>query len=104
MMEYDDDLECPGDGRCHGCMQWCSNCGDVDLTCDAPECDSHPRIEDVVVEVCACQWSVKRLERELEQARKELIEVNNRLAHYQRGPYRMVSGTKMELIRHIMDS
>lgn len=37
---------CPGPGRCHGCLKWCSQCGDVDQTCDAREqgdrCDEHP--------------------------------------------------------------
>lgn len=38
--------ECPGAGLCHGCLKWCSNCGDVSHVCDArldgQRCDCHP--------------------------------------------------------------
>ncbi len=37
--------ECPGAGRCHGCLGWCDNCGDVARVCDARECDSHQPCE-----------------------------------------------------------
>lgn len=37
----DTDDECPGFGKCHGCMQWCYQCGDVDTVCDAARCDCH---------------------------------------------------------------
>lgn len=33
--------DCPGRGRCHGCMGWCDRCGDVDEVCDAAVCDAH---------------------------------------------------------------
>lgn len=45
---------CPGEGRCHGCLSWCSWCGDVSRTCDDPDCDTHrrlPEIEDAVREI-----------------------------------------------------
>lgn len=35
--------DCPGEGRCHGCVQWCYACGDVGRICDSPSCDSHRR-------------------------------------------------------------
>jgi hypothetical protein len=38
--------ECPGEGKCHGCLKWCNECGDVDHVCDArlafEPCDEHP--------------------------------------------------------------
>jgi hypothetical protein len=34
-------LECPGWGRCHGCMSWCDRCGSVGVTCDSVLCDRH---------------------------------------------------------------
>ncbi len=38
---------CPGDGACHGCLQWCRFCGDVGEVCDVREwpqrCDCHER-------------------------------------------------------------
>lgn len=35
---------CPGKGRCHGPLSWCTHCGDVGDVCDAPpgHCDCHP--------------------------------------------------------------
>lgn len=33
--------DCPGPGRCHGCMAWCYCCDDVTTTCDAVDCDAH---------------------------------------------------------------
>jgi hypothetical protein len=37
------DPDCPGAGKCHGCMCWCDVCGDVDTTCDSVqgECSRH---------------------------------------------------------------
>ena len=32
---------CPGEGRCHGCLNWCVVCGEVGRVCDFPECDVH---------------------------------------------------------------
>lgn len=38
--------ECPGTGKCHGCLQWCLQCGNVGHVCDArldgKRCDAHP--------------------------------------------------------------
>jgi hypothetical protein len=34
--------ECPGAGKCHGCMCWCDRCGDVTAVCDGEgHCDQH---------------------------------------------------------------
>src|SRR5262249_7492760 len=33
--------DCPGKGKCHGCVKWCDECGDVDLVCDAASCNAH---------------------------------------------------------------
>lgn len=35
------DDECPGVGRCHGCVGWCPECGTVANVCDAPTCMRH---------------------------------------------------------------
>ena len=32
---------CPGPGRCHGCVSWCDDCGDVGDVCNAIACDRH---------------------------------------------------------------
>jgi len=38
--------ECPGVGKCHGCLKWCNTCGDVAHVCDVrlrdERCDAHP--------------------------------------------------------------
>ncbi len=40
------DDECTGAGKCHGCLKWCDNCGDVTHVCDmrieGKRCDEHP--------------------------------------------------------------
>ena len=40
------DDECAGAGKCHGCLKWCADCGDVAHVCDArlrgERCDEHP--------------------------------------------------------------
>lgn len=37
---------CPGRGKCHGCLDWCDECGTVRHVCDArldgKRCDEHP--------------------------------------------------------------
>jgi hypothetical protein len=35
------DDECPGEGKCHGSMNWCERCGDVVKVCDDVNCDLH---------------------------------------------------------------
>jgi len=35
------DDECPGEGKCHGCLGWCDRCGDVGEVCNYPDCDQH---------------------------------------------------------------
>ncbi len=38
--------DCPGEGKCHGCLCWCDYCGDVKDVCDAEwpfRCDRHQR-------------------------------------------------------------
>ena len=43
--------DCAGEGRCHGPVSWCPNCGDVTQVCDDPSwCDIHPRSEENDVE------------------------------------------------------
>ena len=39
------DPNCTGEGRCHGCLCWCDNCGEVSEVCDDRLCDTH-RPED----------------------------------------------------------
>ncbi len=36
-----DRYECPGEGRCHGCISWCDRCGDTLTVCDCERCDRH---------------------------------------------------------------
>ncbi len=45
-MSDDEIPECPGAGFCHGCLEFCSVCGDVRHVCDTrlrnERCDEHP--------------------------------------------------------------
>lgn len=46
--ELREDLaRCTGPGKCHGCLKWCTFCGDVSDMCDVTEwphrCDQHER-------------------------------------------------------------
>ena len=99
-----EESECPGDGKCHGPMRWCTRCGEVDLVCDFPECDSHPRIGVIQKIVESSRREVQRLESELRLARKELDEAEEKLYHYLRGPYRMTKESRLDVIRTVMDS
>lgn len=56
-----EESECPGEGRCHGCMVWCDLCGNVGHTCDYPECDHHRRLEEL-------ERDIKAAEKEAAQA------------------------------------
>lgn len=35
--------ECSGFGKCHGCLNWCIECGNVSMMCDDSECEVHRR-------------------------------------------------------------
>lgn len=45
--------ECPGAGKCHGCLKWCDECGDVAHVCDTrlrgDRCDEHPVPPDSLI-------------------------------------------------------
>lgn len=46
-MDPDEDLRisytpvCTGEGRCHGCVAWCDECGNVSTMCNFPSCNAH---------------------------------------------------------------
>lgn len=58
------DDPCPGAGKCHGCLDWCADCGVVRHVCDArimgERCDAHP---------VPTEWPVLRAERRAAEAR-----------------------------------
>lgn len=105
MSEAYEEPECPGEGRCHGCLKWCSYCGDCDLMCDDPECDTHKRIEEIQRDFRYSQIEVSNAERELETARKNHQETKETLDRYKRGPIQMVPrGKRINIVRNIMES
>jgi len=55
---------CPGRNRCHGCMKWCDECGDVEFTCDFPDCDVHPRLDELEEELRRLKEETARLARD----------------------------------------
>lgn len=83
--------ECPGADKCHGCLKWCSTCGDVTYVCDmrlrGERCDEHPvppmwhrlteKRRKAERNLFAAQQSVREIEAELsdiaddEKARRE---------------------------------
>jgi len=36
-----EESDCPGEGKCHGPVNFCPECGEVDDVCDDPNCDLH---------------------------------------------------------------
>ena len=79
------DDECPGDGKCHGCLGWCDRCGDVGKVCNYPDCDQHhcSICREKLVEATQCEpdrptWcifcdrdvEVKRLRRRADGCRR----------------------------------
>lgn len=62
--------ECPGAGKCHGCLKWCNECGDVKHVCDtrlrSDRCDTHP-VPPEWQTLRACRMSAERTAREARQ-------------------------------------
>lgn len=84
MSDERDDDECTGEGKCHGCLKWCSKCGDVAHACDArlrgERCDEHP-VPPSVATLMAARRSAermicegRRMEREGEAALQEVLD------------------------------
>lgn len=86
-----DQSECPGKFKCHGPASWCPDCGDVDLVCDDPECEAHPRYEDR----CEREWKAKeRMDEALAEykaASKEWAEATAVMRRYKTGNVVMVA-------------
>jgi hypothetical protein len=70
-----DDPGCPGKDKCHGCMQWCDKCGDVDFTCDFPDCDVHQRLSELEKELRYLKEQTARLAQEWRDSEKETGEL-----------------------------
>ena len=74
--------ECPGTGKCHGCLVWCETCGDVGDVCDGRlagvRCDEHevpPTREDLARRGKAAADRVYAARQELREASEEADEV-----------------------------
>jgi len=59
--------QCPGSLCCHGSLKWCPLCGDCGYVCDDPQCDTHPRREDL-------RASLEVLDRELRKTAEKARE------------------------------
>lgn len=71
--------ECPGEGRCHGCMNWCPWCDDVANVCDFGQCDVHPRLDELkeaesrlVSEVLSRREETRVMERDIHILRERI--------------------------------
>lgn len=51
--------DCPGEGKCHGCLKWCDLCGDVAYVCDSPECDSHLREDELLTMISISEKEIR---------------------------------------------
>jgi len=59
--------DCPGAGKCHGCLVWCDACGVVEYVCDSRPCDSHPNRD----ELAEAEAALADAEQELMYRRQE---------------------------------
>lgn len=83
--------ECPGRHKCHGPVSWCDECGDVDLVCDDPNCEAHPRGRERRMEFLSAQAEYDRAKAELATAEKRLAEATRKMARYDFGNVVMVA-------------
>lgn len=77
-----DPIECPGAGKCHGCLKWCDHCGDVTHVCDArladKRCDEHPMpemAERLRVLRREAEWMITSGEQRAREGREQLAQV-----------------------------
>lgn len=81
-VEADAEPECAGTGKCHGCLKWCSTCGDVAHICDTrlrgERCDEHPVPTAAIIVRFARRAAEEKIARGREMLRegeRELAEV-----------------------------
>lgn len=86
-----DQSDCLGRHKCHGPASWCDECGDVDLVCDDPNCDAHPRGCERLARYRKAIVEVDRLNAELAAATKELDYAEQQWVRYCRGNVFMVA-------------
>lgn len=78
------DDECPGAGKCHGCLKWCSTCENVKHVCDmrlrGDRCDEHPvppTRESIVARRLTAQRKLFRASEEVRELEAELDELHD---------------------------
>jgi len=75
--------ECTGEGECHGCLQWCSACGDVRYVCTEPGvCSCHPNrdeLEEATRDLTHAQAHQARCVRALAEADNHMLEARARV-------------------------
>ena len=77
--------DCPGHGKCHGPVNFCSECGDVDLVCDDPECQSHSRYDEKAVAAQDARATFLLAERDYRYARLMLERCERELRRHRNG-------------------
>lgn len=82
--------DCPGRHKCHGPASWCNKCGDVDLVCDDPRCETHARCHERLARLRKAIANVERLKAQLNYAAKELDEAERAWTRYCKGNVVMV--------------
>lgn len=86
--------DCPGPGKCHGCLSWCDNCGDVDMVCDDPNCSAHDRLEEVQADVDLKRRSYRDAQDKANEARREYTDAAEFLMTYKNRTVQMVPRIK----------
>lgn len=82
---------CPGRFKCHGPVSWCPECGDVDLICDDPKCDAHPRGKELEKHERLTRLAMLEVMGQYEIRMKEHAEAVRRLERYRSGNVVMVA-------------
>lgn len=98
-----EDIECSGNGRCHGCLRWCVDCGDVEFTCDDPECEEHPRLSDHEREQEDIEFRVNNLKKKIDELIVCLNKTKYEIMRYKGSDLKMCPrGNRMDVIRKVM--
>jgi hypothetical protein len=83
--------ECPGNGKCHGPVKWCANCGEVDLVCDDPNCMQHERLAEKRRRKELAKREMEDAKVTFDAARQEYLEAYAAYEDHCDRPSRMVS-------------
>jgi len=86
---FEEEIECPGPGKCHGCLDWCVNCGTVRYVCDDPgNCSCHPHRDELAeaeVELAEAAVEYELAKKRYSEARLAKIAARDRVERLKAG-------------------